>query len=108
MIIRLDELPVGPMPPPQTRLVNQRLVKLAGHGRLVDATTAKESNRAAEPAPTNPAKILADLGQRRISQVGHTNAAYVVILPAQRFGHEHWVAPPSGQQTYSFDFTHAA
>src|SRR4051812_321803 len=108
MIIRLDELPIGPMPPPQTRLINQRLVKLAGHGRLVDARSAKEPNGAAKPTPANPLKVLANVGQRRIGQVGDTDAAYVIVLSAQRFRNEHWVAPPSGEQAYSFGFAHAA
>src|SRR5689334_22158066 len=94
MIKRLDKLPVRPMPPPQARLINQRLVKLAGHRRLVDVTAAEEPNGLAEASPADPLKVLANVREARIGQVRDADAAHMVVLPAQRLRDEHRITPP--------------
>ena len=108
VIKSFDALPVGPMAQPHARLVEQRLVKLAGHRGLLDAVAAEVTNRAAQPAPAEPFEILADAGERGVGQVGSADAANVIVLPAKCFGHEHGIPSPGGEQANAFGGAHAA
>src|SRR3954471_9290702 len=103
-----DGLPVGPVAQPYSWLVEERLVKLSSHRSLFDPMTAEIPNGAAQPAPSEPFEILADACERGVGQVGGADACNVVVLAAKRFGHEHGIPSPGGEQANVFGRGHAA
>src|SRR5262245_45533581 len=108
VVERFDTLPIRPVPPPDARLVEQRFVKLAGHRGLFDAVLAEVANAGAEASPAKPLKVLADGSERRVSEVSSTDAGDVIVLAAERFGHDDGIPSPRGEQADSFGSAHAA
>src|SRR5690242_15237528 len=96
------------MAKPHARLIDERLVELAGHCRLLDAVATEVLNRATQPAPSKPFEVLADAGERRVGQVGSTDAGDVIVLTAKCFSHQHGVTSPGGEQANAFVGAHAA
>jgi DUF1009 family protein len=64
--------------------------------------------KVAKPPPAEPLKVLADIGERRVGEVRSTDAGDVIILAAQRFGHDDGISSPGGEQANAFSRAHAA
>ncbi len=90
--------PVRQVLQPDPGLVEQHLVKLAGHRRLRDAVAAKVANGAAQLAQADPLKIGTMAGQVRIGMVSPPRQIHVVALPLERLGDHQRIAAPAGDQ----------
>ena len=97
-IKRFEERPIGQVPQPDSRLVHQHLVKLAGHRRLSNAGAAKEANRAAQFRQADPMEVVAQVAERRVGMIDDREATDFVVLLSQCFGHDDRQSSPRGQQ----------
>src|SRR4051812_25227427 len=78
-----DGVPVRQQSQPAKRMKQHGLFDLAGHHRLSNSRSAKESNRPAEAAQRSPFVMMADVREFGRSHIANADAINIVSLIAR-------------------------